>query len=68
MEGVIKTLTPDKGYGFIKDKEAGRDWFFHRSGLVWPIEFEELYEGDSVSFTPGNGPRGPRAENVERIG
>ena len=51
-EGTIKKLT-DKGFGFIntgKDK----DLFFHSSS-VQGVRFEELREGQKVSFTEGRG-------------
>jgi CspA family cold shock protein len=63
-EGTIKKLT-DKGFGFIstgKDK----DLFFH-SESVQGVRFEELREGQKVSFTEGRGPKGPRAENVTPV-
>ena len=61
-EGTIKRLT-DKGFGFIEDGN-GNDMFFHMSGLVG-VEYDQLYEGQTVSFTEGQGPKGPRAENVK---
>ena len=60
-EGTIKRLT-DKGFGFI-DTGSGKDIFFHMSALEG-VHFDELREGQSVSFTEGQGPKGPRAENV----
>lgn len=60
-EGTIKRLT-DKGFGFI-DTGAGRDMFFHMSN-VETVRFDELREGQKVSFNEGEGPKGPRAENV----
>jgi CspA family cold shock protein len=63
-EGTIKRLT-DKGFGFI-DTGAGQDMFFHMSNLEG-TRFEELREGQKVSFTEGAGPKGPRAENVRPI-
>ena len=60
-EGTIKRLT-DKGFGFI-DTGSGKDIFFHMSN-VEEVRFEELREGQKVSFTEGEGPKGPRAENV----
>jgi cold shock protein len=63
-EGTIKKLT-DKGFGFIstgKDK----DLFFH-SESVQGASFNDLREGQKVSFTEGRGPKGPRAENVTPI-
>ena len=63
-EGTIKRLT-DKGFGFISN-EAGNDFFFHMSS-VEGIRFEELREGQKVSFNEGRGPKGPRAENVRPL-
>jgi CspA family cold shock protein len=63
-EGVIKRLT-DKGFGFI-DIGGGKDLFFHRSAVAG-VRFEDLREGLRVSFAEGQGPKGPRAENVTPI-
>ena len=60
-EGTIKKVT-DKGFGFI-DTGGSKDLFFHMSNLEG-VRFEDLYEGQKVSFTEGQGPKGPRAENV----
>jgi CspA family cold shock protein len=64
MTGKIRTLRVDKGFGFIKD-DAGNDYFFHQSA-VYGEGLEDLREGDSVEFDVGQGPKGPRAENVRR--
>lgn len=63
-EGTIKRLT-DKGFGFISN-ESGNDFFFHMSS-VEGVRFEELHEGQKVSFNEGRGPKGPRAENVRPL-
>jgi cold shock protein len=63
-EGRIKKLT-DKGFGFI-DTGDGADLFFHMSN-VEGARFEDLREGQRVSFDSGRGPKGPRAENVRVI-
>ncbi|WP_339735277.1 cold shock domain-containing protein [uncultured Gimesia sp.] len=63
-EGTIKKLT-DKGFGFIAT-ETGDDMFFHNSNLEG-VSYEQLHEGQRVSFTEGQGPKGPRAENVKPI-
>lgn len=60
-EGTIKRLT-DKGFGFIEN-ESGKDMFFHSSALE-DIRFDELREGQKVSYNVGQGPKGPCAENV----
>lgn len=61
-EGTIKRLT-DKGFGFI-DTGDGKDMFFHMSALV-EVSYDDLKEGMKVSFDVGEGPKGPRAENVK---
>ena len=61
MEGTIKRLT-DKGFGFISDG-SDKDLFFHSSAMQG-ARFDDLREGQKVEFTVGQGPKGPRAENV----
>jgi len=63
-EGTIKRLT-DKGFGFI-NTGSDKDLFFHSSDLQG-VRYEELREGQRVSYTEGRGPKGPRAENVKPI-
>lgn len=60
-EGTIKKLT-DKGFGFI-NIGSSKDLFFHSSSLNG-VRFEELREGQKVTYTEGRGPKGPCAENV----
>jgi CspA family cold shock protein len=60
-EGTIKRLT-DKGFGFI-DTGSGKDIFFHSADLDG-VAYDDLQEGQRVSYTEGQGPKGPRAENV----
>ena len=63
-EGTIKRLT-DKGFGFINNGSS-QDMFFHSSN-VEGVSFEELREGQNVSYVEGQGPKGPRAEQVRVI-
>jgi CspA family cold shock protein len=63
-EGSIKKLT-DKGFGFIKTGSE-KDLFFHSSS-VQGVSFDDLHEGQQVSFTEGRGPKGPCAENVKPV-
>ena len=63
-EGRIKKLT-DKGFGFIETGN-GRDMFFHMSN-VEGTRYEDLREGQRVSYNAGQGPKGPRAEHVRAI-
>ncbi len=65
MTGKIKRLT-DKGFGFItSDDNPDKDIFFHSSALEG-AEFNELQEGDSVTFETEDSEKGPRAINVAR--
>ncbi|MCH2115567.1 MAG: cold shock domain-containing protein [Pirellulales bacterium] len=63
-EGTIKRLT-DKGFGFI-DTGTSNDIFFHSSDLEG-VSYDELQEGVRVSYNEGQGPKGPRAENVQLV-
>lgn len=64
MTGTIKKLT-DKGFGFITAEGLGKDLFFHSKGLVG-VTFDELREGDTVSFETEESDRGTNAVNVQR--
>jgi len=64
MKGKIRTLRVDKGFGFIQG-DGGTEYFFHQSA-VYGEGLKDLREGDSVEFDVGQGPKGPRAENVRR--
>ena len=66
MNGTVKRLVRDKGFGFI-GTDRGVEYFFHRSACAGNM-FDELQEGQSVSFDVGEGPKGPRAENVRSEG
>ena len=60
-EGTIKRLT-DRGFGFIETGD-NKDMFFHMSNLEG-VQWDDLSEGQKVSFELGEGPKGPRAERV----
>jgi CspA family cold shock protein len=65
MEGTIKNLT-DRGFGFITVDGEEKDLFFHRNELK-DVAYEDLKEGDRVSFDKADSPKGPNAVNVTRI-
>lgn len=60
--GEITKLT-DRGFGFIKSDQTSKEIFFHVSALQG-VSFDDLYEGQRVSFSEGQGDKGPRAEGV----
>ncbi len=65
MNGVIKRLT-DKGFGFITPEGSEKDVFFHTSALM-NVAFDDLREGDKVTFDTEDSEKGPRAVNVMRM-
>ncbi|MEO1497087.1 MAG: cold shock domain-containing protein [Planctomycetota bacterium] len=60
-EGTIKRLT-EKGFGFI-DVGSDKDLFFHSSSVEGG-GYDQLREGQRVSFDEAMGQKGPCAENV----
>ena len=64
MTGTIKRLTPN-GFGFIGVEGMEKDLFFHSNALVG-VTFEELREGDVLSFETEESPKGLNAVNVKR--
>ena len=66
MKGTIARLT-DRGFGFITPEGGDKDVFFHANELQG-VEFNDLREGDAVTFEMTDGPKGPAAGNVQRAG
>jgi cold shock protein len=64
MKGTIKKVT-DKGFGFISGEGMEKDLFFHSRGLVG-VMFDDLREGDEVTFETEESPKGTNAVNVQR--
>ncbi len=62
MQGTIKRVIRDRGFGFIRAAD-GQEVFFHRSSLQ-NLNFDTLREGDNVEFEVERGDKGPRAVNV----
>jgi CspA family cold shock protein len=63
MNGTIKRLVSDKGFGFIAAGD-GTEYFFHQSACTGTA-FDQLREGQAVTFDVGHGAKGPRGENVK---
>lgn len=64
MTGTIARLT-DRGFGFIKPDQGDKDVFFHARSLV-DVLYDDLREGEAVTFEVEEGPKGPSAINVKR--
>ena len=63
MSGTIKRLVSEKGFGFVAAGD-GNESVFHQSACLG-VRFDDLREGQAVTFEKGQGPKGPRAENVK---
>ena len=60
--GTVKFFNEEKGFGFIKPDNGGKDLFVHATGIIkGPIT-----EGDAVEFEIGEGRKGPCAVKVSR--
>ena len=64
MQGKVKWLSAEKGYGFI-EREDGGDVFVHFSAIQ-EDGFKSLTEGQEVEFDIVDGARGPQAANVTK--
>ena len=65
MTGTIKKKIEDRMFGFITPEGESKDVFFHKDALNG-VTFEELKEGDTVTFDVVQGQKGPAASNVQR--
>jgi CspA family cold shock protein len=65
MEGTINKLN-DRGFGFITPEGEDKDVFFHRTDLVGS-EFNDLNEGDKVTFDKEDSEKGPKAVKVTLV-
>lgn len=65
MNGIIKTKK-DKGFGFISREGEEKDLFFHSNDLKG-VAFDEIQEGEAVTFEIVDGDKGPSAKNVSRV-
>ena len=62
-QGVVKFFNPEKGFGFIKHDDSGKETFVHSSGLI-----DQVNEGDKVEFDLQEGKKGMNAVNVKKVG
>lgn len=64
-EGTVKWFSDQKGYGFIT-QDNGPDVFVHHESIKGD-GFKSLAENDRVRFETVQGPKGLKAENVEKL-
>jgi CspA family cold shock protein len=61
--GIVKWFDSTKGFGFITPEDGGKDVFVHHSAIVGS-GYKNLEEGQRVSYSIQNGPKGPSAADV----
>jgi len=64
-EGTVKWFNDQKGFGFIA-QDNGPDVFVHHQSITGS-GFKTLSENDRVRFDTVQGPKGLKAENVEKL-
>ena len=61
--GTVKWFNDSKGYGFITPDDGSKDVFVHHSSIQ-ANGFKSLKEGQQVTYSVEQGPKGPNAVNV----
>jgi len=65
QQGIVKFFNTDKGYGFIKPDDGGRDIFVHVTAVT-RAGLDGLNQGQKVEFEvePDKKGKGPKAVNI----
>lgn len=66
MSGTVKFFNTEKGFGFIKPDDGGKDIFVHVSALQ-AAGVTSLADGQKVTFEtePDKRGKGPKAINIQ---
>jgi len=64
--GTVKWFNDEKGFGFIKPADGGKDLFVHHSAIQMG-GYKSLKEGQQVEFEVRQGPKGLQAANIRVI-
>ena len=63
QEGKVKWSDPERGFGFIRPDNGGKDVFLHISDLR-DSGYLDVEKGDLVEFEIKQGNKGERAVNI----
>ncbi len=66
-KGTVKWFNADKGFGFIKPDDGGKDLFVHHSEIQSGGEYATLNDGQAVEVEVGQGQKGPCANKVVAV-
>ena len=61
--GIVKWFDAGKGFGFISPEDGSKDVFVHFSAITGE-GYKSLDEGQRVSYSIQDGPKGPSAADV----
>lgn len=67
QQGTVKWFDAEKGYGFIKPDEGGKDIFVHRNNVENLGYNQGLEDGENVEFEVEETPKGLSAVNVNSL-
>ena len=66
--GTVKWFNSEKGFGFIEPEDGSKDLFVHFRQVNNSGEGRvSLDDGQKVTFSVGEGQKGPCAENVTAV-
>ena len=66
MQRTVKWFSRVKGYGFIAPDDGGKEIFVHFSGIEGE-GYRNLEEGQQVTYTVEETPKGPQAVAVRAV-
>ncbi|HEY7802374.1 MAG TPA: cold shock domain-containing protein [Dehalococcoidia bacterium] len=66
MQGQIKRMAKDRGFGFIRPDGQSEDIFFHTSAVL-DGGFDNMDEGQMVEFDKGADERDPRRSRATNV-
>lgn len=66
LTGTVKWFNDQKGYGFIRPDDGGKDVFVHHSAITMK-GFRTLTESERVTYEIENGSKGIQAIKVVRV-
>jgi len=66
MKGTVKWFNDQKGFGFITREGENKDLFFHSNDLEG-VQYDDLKEGETVTFEVAQGDKGPNAVKISRV-
>lgn len=66
IKGIVNWFNDAKGYGYISSPHC--DHLFVHYTSIEGVGFKTLSEGQEVEFVIVDGPNGPQAFNVKKIG